>query len=304
MKNRTVCLTALLLTAILLMKTSVYAQTPNPQETLTQYIADLQNNPNNNALREKIIRHVQGMSPAPAVPEEARKYLDRGMAAAEDAKIENDYKDAIAEFQKAVSIAPWLGAGYRGLAVTQDKAGQYSVALQNLKFFLLTNPPAEDAEKAKTLRNKIEYRMEKAAKTVKLDGEWTGTIDQPEVPSYGKTLTGNDVYRIETDGSSVKITLLSVSNVKPYSFFGNKYNQPIGQIVFKLRLDGTTLNGTYFQPFGSQLNPAKEVAVSGEVTSDWKTIVLKFKESITTKDAFGASVTPDMPTIFLTMKRR
>ncbi|MDP2158607.1 MAG: hypothetical protein Q8K68_12970 [Nitrospirota bacterium] len=107
---------------------------------------------------------MQTMSPAPSVPEEAKKYFDRGMAAAEDAKNEKDFKDASDEFQKAVNIAPWLGAGYRGLAVSQEKAGQYSAALQNLKLFLLTNPSAEDAEKAKTLRNKIEYRMEKAAK--------------------------------------------------------------------------------------------------------------------------------------------
>jgi tetratricopeptide (TPR) repeat protein len=135
-----------------------------PQQTLNQHIANLQKNPNDNDLREKIIRHVQTISPAPVVPEEAKRYLDRGMAAAEDAKNEKDYKDASDEFQKAVNIAPWLGAGYRGLAVTQDKSGQYAAALQNLKFFLLTNPSAENAEKAKTLRNKIEYRMEKAAK--------------------------------------------------------------------------------------------------------------------------------------------
>ena len=150
--------------AVLIALLPVEAQTGSPQDTLSQYIADLQKNPNDYALREKIIRHVQTMEPKPIVSEEARKYFDRGMAAAEDAKNEKDYKDAADEFQKAVNIAPWLGAGYRGLAVTQDKCSQYSAALQNLKFFLLTNPSAEDAEKAKTLRNKIEYRMEKAAK--------------------------------------------------------------------------------------------------------------------------------------------
>jgi tetratricopeptide (TPR) repeat protein len=139
-----------------------YAQTP--QQTLNQYIADLQKNPNDNALREKIIKHVQGMKVKPSVPEEARKYINRGLAAAEGTKNENDYKDAIAEFQKAVNIAPWLGVGYRGLAIMQDKASLYSQALQNLKLFLLTNPSTGDVEAANTLRDKIEYRQEKAAK--------------------------------------------------------------------------------------------------------------------------------------------
>ncbi len=142
--------------------TRSYAQ--SPQETLNQYISDLQKNPNDYALREKIVKHVQTMKPAPAVPEEAKKYVNRGVAAGEGAKTENDYKDAIDEFQKAVNIAPWLGAGYRGLAVMQDKAGQYSQALQNLKLFLLTNPSTADTEAAKTLRDKIEYRQEKATK--------------------------------------------------------------------------------------------------------------------------------------------
>lgn len=47
---------------------SLHGQTP--QETLNQYISELQKNPNDNALREKIIRHVQTMKPAPAIPEE------------------------------------------------------------------------------------------------------------------------------------------------------------------------------------------------------------------------------------------
>jgi len=36
--------------------------------------------------------------------------------------------------------------------------------MQNLKLYLLTNPSAADAEAAKTLMDKIEYRQEKAAK--------------------------------------------------------------------------------------------------------------------------------------------
>ena len=49
----------------------VHAQSANPQQILTQYVSDLQKNPNDYALREKIIRHVQTMKPVPAVPEEA-----------------------------------------------------------------------------------------------------------------------------------------------------------------------------------------------------------------------------------------
>ena len=85
------------------------AQAQTPQQNLNQYVADLQKNPGDYALREKIIRHVQTMKPAPGVPDDARRFMNRGMAAAEGAKTESDYRDAIQEFQKAVNIAPWLG---------------------------------------------------------------------------------------------------------------------------------------------------------------------------------------------------
>lgn len=44
---------------ILIVVPDLYAQSSNPTETLKQYISDLQKNPNDNALREKIIKHVQ-----------------------------------------------------------------------------------------------------------------------------------------------------------------------------------------------------------------------------------------------------
>jgi tetratricopeptide (TPR) repeat protein len=164
------------------------AQAQSPQTTLTQYLADLQKSPNDYALREKIIRHVQTMRPAPAIPDEARKFMNRGMAAAEEAKTEKDYRDAIEEFQKAVNSAPWLGSGYRNLAVVQDKAGQYSQAVQNLKLYLLTNPPTADADAAKTLMDKIEYRQEKKAKESSPEAD--ARRDQEKSEAFLRNLNG------------------------------------------------------------------------------------------------------------------
>ena len=144
------------------------AQSSNPQETLNQYIADLQKNPNDYALREKIIRHVQTMKPAPAVPEEAKRHLVRGKAAFKGAKEARDFNDAADEFKKALLYAPWIAEGYYNLGVIQDKAGHYADAMQNLKFYLIAAPKAPDAEKMKELIYEIEYRKEKAAKDKEL----------------------------------------------------------------------------------------------------------------------------------------
>jgi len=139
------------------------AQAQSPQQTLNQYVADLQKSPNDYALREKIIKYVQTMKPKPAVPDEAQKYMDRGLAAIEGGKGEEDFRAASAEFSKAVNLAPWLGDAYRNLAIAQDKSGQYDAALKNLRLYLLTSPSPADEAWAKSLINKVEYRKEKAA---------------------------------------------------------------------------------------------------------------------------------------------
>ena len=143
--------------------TPILASAQSPQETLNQYIVDLQKNPSDTALREKIIQLVSTMSSSPEVPSEAKKHISRGVAAIEGAKNPDDFKDACDEFQQVTMLAPWLGNGYRNLAIAQDKAGMYAAALQSLSLYLLTKPSSADVEWAEDLRNKVEYRKEKAA---------------------------------------------------------------------------------------------------------------------------------------------
>jgi len=142
----------------------VQAQTTNAEETLKQYVAELQTNPSDKALREKIIKLAVEMNPSPETPAEARKYMARGIAAFKGAKTEADFKDAAEEFAKALNIAPWLANGYRDLAIARDKTGQYDRALSNLKWYLLTKPAPADVVWAEDLKAQIEYRKEKAAK--------------------------------------------------------------------------------------------------------------------------------------------
>lgn len=150
---------------VLLLGLSVsISQAQSPQQTLNQYVADLQKAPNDYTLREKIIKHVQSMRPAPAVPEEAKRHLARGKAALRGAKEARDFQDAAEEFKKALLHAPWLAEAYYNLGVIQDKAGHYDDAMKNLRFYLIAAPKAPDAEKVKELVYEIEYRKEKAAK--------------------------------------------------------------------------------------------------------------------------------------------
>ena len=147
---------------ILVCISAVQAQFP--QQTLNQYVADLQKNPNDYALREKIIRHAQTMKPAPAVPEDAKRYLSRGIAAMKEAKSKDEFSDAVNEFEKAALSAPWFANAYYNLGVAQDKAGAYANAIRSLRLYLLASPDARDAEAVNGLIYEIEYRQEKATR--------------------------------------------------------------------------------------------------------------------------------------------
>lgn len=156
--------TLLMVFFILLVILVSIPQAQSPHETLTQYISDLQKNPTDNALREKIIKHAQTMKTAPSIPEEAERFMVRGAAAVKNAKDSNDFKDAVNEFEKATLAAPWLASAYYNLGIARDKAGMYSDAIKSLKLYLLASPNASDTKVVKNLIYEIEYKQEKAAK--------------------------------------------------------------------------------------------------------------------------------------------
>jgi tetratricopeptide (TPR) repeat protein len=148
----------------ILLSFSARVEAANPREELQQMVEELQQSPNDTALREKIIRHALGMKPAPAVSEEAERHMARGVAAMKGAANERDFKDAAAEFEKAALAAPWYADAYYNLGVSQDKAGMHAEAIRSLKLYLLSAPDSQDVKETKNLIYEIEYRLEKAAK--------------------------------------------------------------------------------------------------------------------------------------------
>ena len=72
------------LMVLALFATSAYAE--SPREQLNQMVQQLQQNPTDNALREKIIALAQTIKPAPTVPEEAIRHEGCGKFAFRNAK--------------------------------------------------------------------------------------------------------------------------------------------------------------------------------------------------------------------------
>ena len=252
----------MVMVVLVLLVLSVFAShAQTPQTTLNQYISDLQKNPSDNALREKIIKHVQAMKPAPAIPEEAERYMARGAAAVKGAKTEKDFQDAAAEFEKASLAAPWLAAAYYNLGITQDKAGKYREAIQSLKLYLLAAPEASDAKAVKTLVYEIEYRQEKtaresspaaiAAKKQKEYEEWLKKIDGAQWQSDPSTPILCHDYYIEVYGREIQlgyiITRPTAPCATPNPYLGKAGSQFKGIIEghsYAISTEYGTYNGT------------------------------------------------------------
>lgn len=131
----------------LLCAVAVPARAQSPQQTLSQYVADLQSNPNDTALRGKIIALAQSMRPAPAIPEEARGHYVMAATFVEQAKDNTGFQRAVTEYKAALLAAPWWADAYKKLAIAQKAANQYDDAIASLNLYLLAQPSdARDAQ--------------------------------------------------------------------------------------------------------------------------------------------------------------
>ncbi len=133
------------------------------QDTLKQYLADLQKNSSDQVLREKIIKLVSGMKTKPVVPEEVAKHEGAAEYAFKNAKKESDYADAAAEYEKALLLAPWLANDYFNCGVAYEMAGKPRDAIGYFNLYLIAAPDAKDATEVKKRIGGLEYAAGKAA---------------------------------------------------------------------------------------------------------------------------------------------
>jgi tetratricopeptide (TPR) repeat protein len=144
---------------VLLLLATV-AHTQSPREQFQQMVEQLQKNPSDTALREKIIKLAQELKPPPAVPEETERRMARGEAAFESAKDASGYETAVREFQAAANAAPWHSNAYFNLGIAQEKANKPKEAMKSFQFYLLAAPDGKDAAEVKKRIYKLEFAAE------------------------------------------------------------------------------------------------------------------------------------------------
>jgi tetratricopeptide (TPR) repeat protein len=157
-------LIAAILLAILSPLLFAHSQTASPREQLRQYVADLQKSPDDQQLRERIIKLAQELKPAPAIPEEARRHYVKADALIHDAKSPEEAAPAVEEYNKALLEAPWWPDVYRDLGVALELAGRYDEAKKTLKLYLLSHPAEDESRKAQDEIYRIEAKEDSAAR--------------------------------------------------------------------------------------------------------------------------------------------
>jgi tetratricopeptide (TPR) repeat protein len=161
------------------------AQSLSPREQLNQYVADLQKNPNDAALREKIIKLVVKLTPKPEVPEEVRRFEGAAEFAFKNATGESDFLDAAKQYEKALLIAPWIGEDYFNAGIAYEKARRLQEAVRSLELYLLAKPDAQDAPDVQKRIGGLQFGLDKAAE--KLAQQKAAEIQDSELREKRKT---------------------------------------------------------------------------------------------------------------------
>lgn len=140
------------------------ASAASPREQLTQYVADLQKNPSDDALREKIIKLAVTLDPKPATPPEVDELAGRGKYILDHATSPADFSAAAEAFAKASLLAPWVPDYYFDQASMLEKSRRYQEAVKDYQFYLMTAPDAQDAKAVREKVGGLKYEIEQQEK--------------------------------------------------------------------------------------------------------------------------------------------
>ncbi len=132
----------------------------NQREAFNQVAANYKGRAMSDTIRRPFIALAAKLKPAPAIPEEARKYLIRGNALLGDAKNPGEARAAIQEYQNALLAAPWWDDAYYNLSKAQELAGDLDGAFSSMQYYLLTEP--QDKREAQDRLYAIEAKRDKA----------------------------------------------------------------------------------------------------------------------------------------------
>jgi len=154
--------TSLVMVFALVLSPHTSARAQTPQQTLQRFVADLQNRPSDDTLRQKIIALAQTMNPPPAVPADAYELVGRAAYAIKNANTDADFLAAADAYGKALQLAPWVADYYFNQGVAFEKAKHFDEAIADFTWYLMAAPNAKDANQVRERIGGLKYGKEKA----------------------------------------------------------------------------------------------------------------------------------------------
>ena len=176
------------------------------------------------------------------IPEEARRFIQRGVAAIEMAKTQADYSLALQEFEQAAKLAPNYPDVYYNMGTVNSKLGNLSSAIKNFQRYLELAPDALDATKVREEIYKLEYRRDRQNLEAALSGTWTAA--------------NKKTFQVVLDGSKIEIKRddkqgdddILTTKVAGRNFIGPFTDVPLN---FRGTMIGNKISGQYINPAGT-----------------------------------------------------
>jgi hypothetical protein len=171
MMHRKMILFGAICVGLILPRLGNAAESSSSRELLGQYVAELQKTPEDQALRERIIKLELTLTPSPAVPAEATRFFVKATIFQQEAGDIRGYDSlatsardfAISAYREALLIAPWWPEAYYGLSTSLEASGRFDEAVAALNLYIVTGPNAAGASAAEDKLCAIAMKREKAS---------------------------------------------------------------------------------------------------------------------------------------------
>jgi len=141
---------------LILPRFTIAAETLGSRELLARYVIELQSAPEDQALRERIIKLERTLTPSLAVPADANRFFVKATIFQQEASdiqasdpLSTSARDfAIFYYKEALLIAPWWPEAYDGLSRSLEATGRLNEAEAALKLYIVTGPNSVGASAA------------------------------------------------------------------------------------------------------------------------------------------------------------
>lgn len=136
-------------------------QAKGKADTFNKAVAELQDSPDDLALRKKVISLARDLPEAPPVPDDVLVLKGKAAFVAKSAESPADYKGAVEAYNKATLLAPWVGDLYYNRGVMEEKAEMPQQAIDDFNLYLFAKPDAEDKQKVLERLGKLDVLLDK-----------------------------------------------------------------------------------------------------------------------------------------------